>query len=206
MDEFENCSVYEIRCKDPNINEIYIGATKNIKNRIQQHYYNITQKEKKHYPVYTFIRDNGGWKNWTFVVLETITVENRAELSKRESEYVKLKNPKLNKVIPCRTIKEYCHDNREHLRQQNALFNIRHREKINNIKKEKYKTNKQYYLEASRKYTEKNKDKINAKRRRRYNCLCGMNISLGHRPRHIRNGEHKKKMEELFQNETTRVD
>ena len=160
MDEFENCSVYEIRCKDPNINEIYIGATKNIKNRIQQHYYNITQKEKKHYPVYTFIRDNGGWKNWTFVVLETITVENRAELSKRESEYVKLKNPKLNKVIPCRTIKEYCHDNREHLRQQNALFNIRHREKINNIKKEKYKTNKQYYLEASRKYTEKNKDKI----------------------------------------------
>jgi hypothetical protein len=92
-----NC-VYKFSCKDPGVKEFYIGYTKNLNRRIITHR-NTYKNEKIKW--YKFVKDNGGFDNWVFNIIE----EDCEKI--RERYWIEELKAELNSVIPGRTQKEY---------------------------------------------------------------------------------------------------
>jgi hypothetical protein len=69
--KYENSVIYKIVCLDPTITDLYVGSTTNLIRRKCAHKnscLNVNYKKYNYY-VYRFIRDNGGFDNWVFVVV-----------------------------------------------------------------------------------------------------------------------------------------
>ena len=69
---YSDCVIYKITCKDPDIKSIYVRHTFNLHKRSLQHKSNCNNSNNKEYNsrLYKAIRDNGGFNNWTIVVVE----------------------------------------------------------------------------------------------------------------------------------------
>ena len=170
MVNYNKSIVYRLVCKDPTIPDEYIGSTTNKNRRKQQHKDNCNnENRKKHhnFPVYQFIRANGGFDNWTMIILEEYSCECKVELEMRERYWIELRKPTLNKQIPTRTDKEYREENREHIKEQ------------------------------QKQYREDHKDEINEKQRMKYLCECGAEVSKGNLPKHRKTQKHLKYLEQL---------
>ena len=192
--EFNNCSIYKLFCKNAKIQPFYIGATKNLITRKAQHYYSLQNPLKDSIYLYQFIKDYGGMDNFEFVELENIKCNSRKELNIIERKYIDFYKPQLNKVVPCRTRKEYNKANKEQIRNSNNKCNLKNREKNNAKKRQKYNENKEYYQLKQKEYYESNRKKVIEYRRTSYNRICGSNIKIGNRKKHINNGLHKRNM------------
>lgn len=88
-----------------NIDEFYIGSTTKISTRKAQHKKNTCNKSSKHYwtKLYQYIRANGGFENFEFVVLEEgecdpdgTPTENKNYILKLEQSYINVLEPTLN--------------------------------------------------------------------------------------------------------------
>tara|TARA_R100000654_G_scaffold8526_1_gene19998 strand:- start:526 stop:822 length:297 start_codon:yes stop_codon:yes gene_type:complete len=79
--------VYKITCNDETIEDCYVGVTKNIKQRIGQHKYNSKGGKEHHRPLYQRIKETGGWDNWKFDVIETISLDPIL-MKQREQYYI----------------------------------------------------------------------------------------------------------------------
>ena len=79
----EHYYIYQIKCKDENIKDSYIGSTKNWESRKNTHKHNSIHKIK--YRLYEFINKNGGWENWEMILLESpcITKQEAVQLEKQ---------------------------------------------------------------------------------------------------------------------------
>jgi len=112
-----NGVIYKIYCKDTNIEDCYIGSTLNLNMRISRHQNRClnANDKKTHFKVYRFIRDNGGWYNFAFEVLEVFEYKNDIEKREREKYWIHQLRPTLNERIPNRDYKEYYKDNRENI-------------------------------------------------------------------------------------------
>ena len=157
--------IYKIYCKDKDIKDCYIGSTNNIKNRILNHKSICNNENSKNYNnyKYIYIRENGGFANWTYEIMCECPKEDRY---KTERYYVEnTKNTNLNKQIPNRGSKEYDKEYRE-----------LNRDKIKEQKKE---------------YYESNKDKIKDIKNKKYNCECGGLYTYGDKARHLKTKKHE---------------
>ena len=82
--------IYEIKSKDTSITETYIGSTWDMGQRIVNHAsfcYNENGKEYN-YPVYKYIRENGGFHTFTMRVIDSGECEDRTELRCAEQFYI----------------------------------------------------------------------------------------------------------------------
>jgi hypothetical protein len=63
--------IYKLCCLDVNVKDIYIGSSTNFKERRKGHKKRCNNEKQKSYNIYVykFIRDNGGWDNWTMIEL-----------------------------------------------------------------------------------------------------------------------------------------
>jgi hypothetical protein len=167
MANYSNAVIYKIYCKDAAITECYVGSTCNFMSRKSKHKYSCNNKNTKDYtyPVYNFIRENGGWENFEMVELIKYPCNTKRELEIKETEYLELHGGTLNKCIPSRSKLEYYHANRE-------------RE-----------------IERSRAYHEKNRERENKKKREKINCECGSIICKSGKWRHIKTPKHKQYLE-----------
>jgi len=93
--------IYKIYCKDSTITDYYIGSTKNLYNRKRCHKCRYNKQSK--YKLYNFIRNNGGYNNFDYEILEEIFIGN---LKQYEREYIEKLKPTLNCDVPNRTQKE----------------------------------------------------------------------------------------------------
>ena len=96
--DYSHTIIYKICCKDVSINDIYVGHTTNFIQRKNQHKtssYNINDKKYNQY-VYKFIRENGGWDNWSMIQLEKYNCKNRREAEAREYFWIQQLNSTLN--------------------------------------------------------------------------------------------------------------
>lgn len=86
--------IYEIK----NIEIFYIGSTNNFKKRKYSHKKNTMNKRSKGYSlkIYKYIRECGGWDNFTMEIYELIDTIDRKECLKREHEIVNDLKPSLN--------------------------------------------------------------------------------------------------------------
>jgi hypothetical protein len=156
---YDNTHFYKICCNDVNINEIYIGRTTNFTKRKQKHKYSCNnENDKEHHKyAYQFIRNNGGWINWSMVLIDTMKCDGNLEADKIEREYIEKFKAMLNKNIPTRTSKEYYEAHKEKSKE----YYEAHKEKS----KEYYEANKEQNKERTTKnckaYHEANKENIN---------------------------------------------
>ena len=68
--------------------------------------------------VYKFIRDNGGWNNWSMIAIEQYKCNSSIEAKQKERYYIEQLQATLNSNIPNRTIQEYYTDNKDKLLEQ----------------------------------------------------------------------------------------
>jgi hypothetical protein len=92
---YQNNLIYKIFCIDPNISDIFIGSTTLLDKVILSHKY----KCRDGHPgkLYSFIRQNGGWDNWTHEIIELYPCQNKEEANKKLQEYIQELKPTLNK-------------------------------------------------------------------------------------------------------------
>ena len=161
MPDYSKTIIYKICCKDTSINDIYIGSTCNFARRKAQHK-SRCNTERSNFNVYQFIREHGGWDNWDMIMIHEASVENKLQKGKLEREFIEQMKPTLNILIPTRTKKEWCEDNKE------------------NIAK---------YLKG---YNEDNKEIISIKNTEKVTCECGAIVSRINLSTHKKTAKHTK--------------
>jgi hypothetical protein len=92
-------TIYKIYNKDkPEV--FYIGSTTRFSGRKSHHKKNVNNKVGKRYwtRLYVYIRDNGGWDNFTIEPIETGVCENKEFMRQKEQEYIDSLKPELNSI------------------------------------------------------------------------------------------------------------
>ncbi len=102
MPKYENTVIYIIKCKDETITDSYVGHTTNFSNRCKQHIEVLDhiKSHKLQYPLYKFIRENGGWDNWEIIEIEKWPCETREDAIAREAHWYNPIVHTLNKQDP----------------------------------------------------------------------------------------------------------
>ena len=91
--------IYKIMDKTNN-EEFYIGSTNRLSSRKSHHKKNVHNKVSKKYwcKLYQYIRANGDWENFDFIVLEAGTCEDKTYIKQKEQEYIDKMKPTLNSI------------------------------------------------------------------------------------------------------------
>ena len=150
--------IYKIVCNDITITNIYVGSTTNFTQRKYQHKCGCNKMDLK---IYQTINDNGGWNNWSMIEIEKYPCNDKRELESRERYWFELLNADLNSHTSFKTEdekKEYRKKWRENDKKNNPE-KIKEQDKIQHEKRKEI--NKKLYAI----WWEKNKDKVNEKRR-----------------------------------------
>lgn len=113
--DYSKTVIYKIVCKDVTIKDCYVGHTTNFDGRIKQHRQACYNKISKQYNlnVYKFIRDNGGFENWSVIKIIDVECIDKFHVSQVEREYIELLQPTLNTVFYDK-YKEYVIKYKEH--------------------------------------------------------------------------------------------
>ena len=125
--DYSNTIMYKIVPNDLNLDLIYIGNTTNFRARKSQHKCHCTNSKSDKYnlKVYSMIRENGGWSEWSMLEIEKYPCLDSNEACKRERELMEQYNANLNMrksyISPNEVIelkKIYYTNNRTHMRNQ----------------------------------------------------------------------------------------
>ena len=116
--------IYQIKCKDTEIKDFYIGSTRHWEARKNSHKHNSIYKLK--YRLYEFINKNGGWENWEMILLESPCI-TKQEAVLLEKQYIINYKSTLNKNKPIRSEDEIT----EYMRN----YQIKNKEKLKNYMK-----------------------------------------------------------------------
>ena len=84
--DYSNTCFYKIVCNDLSITECYVGHTTDFRSRKSNHKSDCNNENGKSYNfrIYQFIREQGGWSNWSMVLIEQISCANSLDALKRE--------------------------------------------------------------------------------------------------------------------------
>ncbi len=187
---YQNGLIYKLACNDPEIKEEYVGSTTSFKHRKRRHKSNCIDVNITSY-VYKFIRDNGGWDNWSMVLIEYYPCNSQLELEQRERYYIELYESKLNSNIPTRTEDEKKEQKKEYYeknKEQKKEYSKEYHKKYNEINKEKLKKQKNEYYKN-------NKEKLKEQRKEKTLCECGCVMRRDSITKHKKTNKHKKLMQ-----------
>lgn len=155
--------IYKLIKKDAtNDDMVYIGSTEDIDQRMYRHKIacNNINNRKSDYKVYKYIRENGGWDEWTYEIIDEVEVALRDDASKYEGNYILKYDAinKLNDVVAGRSKKEYYEQNKEHLSQNMREYYEQNKEQFAQYRKERYKSNKEQILQKQKEGYERDKE------------------------------------------------
>ena len=107
--DYSKTVIYKIVCNDLNVEECYVGFTTDFTIRKNSHKSRCCNPNsaKYNYKIYSFIRENGGWENWTMIEIEKYPCNDGNEASSRERYWYEICNSKLNVQKPLQSKKEY---------------------------------------------------------------------------------------------------
>jgi len=161
MPDYSKTIIYKLCCKNLDVKEIYVGSTCNFTRRKNRHKNDSINSNSK---VYKFIRENGGFQNWDMIMIEEYPCENKMQKVKRERYWCEELKSELNSEVPGRTIKEWCQDNKETIKEQKKEYYEKNKSVIDQKHKEYYESNK----EKIKDHYESTKEKIKEKRKKYY--------------------------------------
>jgi hypothetical protein len=158
--DYSNITIYKLCCNDPDITDIYIGHTTDFTKRKCTHKSACNTKTNNtyNYYVYHFIRENGGWSNWSMIEIERISCIDRNDALKNERRCIELLGATLNKAIPTRTKMEWYEANKEHLHEYQKQYYEANKEHITEKNKQYCEANKEHIHEYQKQYREANKE------------------------------------------------
>ena len=166
--DYSNSSIYKLVHKEDFDNEnIYIGSTTNFIKRKNQHKSKCNYENNKDYnlKLYQYIRQNGGWDNWTMIQIQSYSCGSKKELETQERYWIEKLKSKLNNNIPTRTKVEYYYDNRDEKLEYHKKYYYDNRDENLVKRKQYYNDNKDKILEKGKEYRIDNKDKIAEKKK-----------------------------------------
>jgi len=161
--------IYKISIAD----YIYIGSTRDLKQRKIEHKYGFSKENNKSHnlKLYQTIRENGGWDCIDISPVEEYECETTQQAHIREEFWRREYNAQLNSRKAHRTREEYAQGHRN----QAKAYYAANRETAIKQKAEYYATNKETILERQ-------KEKIQ--------CECGATIRKVAKNRHIKTKRH----------------
>jgi len=193
MPNFSKTVIYKICCNDATITDIYIGHTTDLIMRRYHHKHNCNKDKNPYYnfKIYKFIRENGGWNNWTLIQIEEYPCENVNEARARERYWIEELKPSLNSDIPNRTHKEYCQDEKEKIDAIKKIYAERNKKEITKKSKERYEKNREKVLELAKEYRKQHKNEITVKAKEKIRCdICDCNIRRSNISKHNKTLKH----------------
>jgi hypothetical protein len=100
--DYSNTIIYKITCKDPNIQDVYVGHTVNFVQRKKSHQLSCMNSKYPNHncKVYKVIRNNGGWDNWNMGIIAFYNCNNLNEARQKEQEHFIALNATMNSVEP----------------------------------------------------------------------------------------------------------
>ena len=196
--DYSRTQFYKIVCKDLTIIEIYVGHSTNWTKRKNKHKYSCNNENSKeyNYPVYQFIRNNGGWDNWDMILIEDYSCENKLQATQRERYWIETLNATLNCNIPSRTYQEYYETNKDKILQQTKQYIQENKDQILQQRKQYREENVELISQRKSIYYEKNKERIIQKRNEKITCECGSSVIRANLGRHQQSKKHQDYMEQ----------
>ena len=190
--------MYKIVCKELTIKDCYIGHTTNMTKRKAQHKFSCNNEKDKSYnlKIYKIIRQNGGWDNWTMILVEEFPCKDKYQACKRERELYEELGAFMNTYRPYRTqeehkeeqkqcFKQYCEDHKEEIKEYKKKYG-----------KQYYQDHKEQRKEQDKQRYQKNKEEIIEKYKEKIQCeFCSKLLSKGNMTRHHKICKSKPKEE-----------
>jgi hypothetical protein len=136
--DYSKCVMYKIVCNDLSITDCYVGHTTNFIKRKNSHKSCCFNQNSKEYNLkqYLFIRENGGWDNFSMIEIEKYPCNDGNEARARERYWFETLNANLNFEVPNRSFKEYV-----------SIWLEENKDKNNEIKKKYRNTHKEEIAE-----------------------------------------------------------
>jgi hypothetical protein len=100
--DYSNTIFYKIYCKDPSINDLYIGHTTNFVQRKHAHKQSCLNTKSSNYncKLYDVIRRNKGWDNWKIEIIAFHECNDLLSAKKYEQKYFEEYKATLNSIEP----------------------------------------------------------------------------------------------------------
>ena len=100
--DYSNTVFYKICCKDPSVNDVYIGHTTNFIQRKYAHKQGCLNIKSQNYncKLYNVIRDNNGWDNWRMEIIAFHDCDGLMTAKKYEQVYFEQYKATLNSIEP----------------------------------------------------------------------------------------------------------
>tara|TARA_B100000780_G_scaffold102716_1_gene71855 strand:+ start:2035 stop:2637 length:603 start_codon:yes stop_codon:yes gene_type:complete len=187
MGDYSNTVIYILCSNDPEIEEKYIGHSKDFHRRKLSHKSDCNNVKRNEYntPVYVFIRGNGGFDNWDFEILERANLKDIDEAETLERYWIETLKPTLNKKLPGLKPEERKEFNRKH-----SLIRYNKLKQDPEFRKIIYERNK--------KQKEDNPEKVAAVAesvKEKITCVCGAIHSRNGKSQHLKTDKHKEFVE-----------
>ena len=208
--KYNESIIYEITCNDPLITDSYVGSTTDYKTRIRKHKQSCNNEKHSNYnlKLYKFMRENGGFENFTFKILEEVNCENKNELLLTERYFIETLKSSLNVEIPSRTKEEYKQQNKENKKQLDKKYREKNKDKIKQYRidnrdkiREQQKQNRLENIEKYREIDKKNYEKNREKRLEKVSCdICSCIVNREYLIKHKRSLKCMK-FQKLIENE-----
>ena len=151
-DKYQNGVIYKIYCNDDTVKPYYIGSSINFKNRIKSHKDAVENPNNIEYDAYkyTYIRNHGGWSNWTMKIIKYVQCNSRKELEDKEFKFINegCLNAIKKRLTPEDKIKRKEENNRIHKYwtdyRANKERNKRREDRLRRIKEDEVKQLKEH--------------------------------------------------------------
>lgn len=185
---YKNTIIYKIICNDEKICDCYVGHTTNFIKRKSDHKRNTLFHT---YKIYEFIRNNGGWENFTMLEIELYPCENKTEARIRERYWYETLNSKLNtnKPISTKQERDKCYNDTH--KEERKIRDAKNREHINEVQMQYYHTNKEKIVNRQSYKDNAKKQNDNPKHKEPIICECGLTYTYKHKARHILSKKHQ---------------
>jgi len=188
----EKYTIYQIVCKNESIKETYIGSTVNLKDRISKHKYDCNNPNSKSYnaKVYQFMRLNGGFTNFKFIVLKEKECVDNYEAHRIEQQYITELKSGLNNNLSYTGLNSI-----EYKKQYDKQYNKQYYQENKQYYKQYRLENQKYLKQYNTQYKILNKNKLNEK----YCCLiCKGSYTYHNISKHEQSNKHKKHINHIL--------
>jgi len=188
--DYSKTIMYKIVCNDLSVKDCYVGHTTDMTKRKCSHKSVCNNEKNKGHnlKIYKIIRENGGWDNWSMLLVEKFPCKDKHEACKRERELYEQIDVIMNTVRPYRTHEEH----KEELKQNHKKYCEEHYQERKQYQKKYYKKYREEHKaelnENHKKYREEHKaelNELNEKMKEKIECeFCSKLLSKGSMYRH----------------------
>ena len=160
--DYSKSVFYKLVCNNLTITDLYVGSTTDFKARKNSHKYACNDENNKRHntPVYVFIRENGGFINWSMILIAKQSCMDSLEVRTIERHYMETLGATLNCQIPSRTPAEWGETNRDIIKGKRAIYYQENKDRLSEVHSLFYQANRERIRAEQSIFYQANKSRI----------------------------------------------